>query len=274
MTHLELPVQLREPLYGFYSTLFNVIMEEVPKPLKEFPSLNSFFTRRIHPSVRPISHTEFVSPVDGSVLVFGDCDGLWSEQVKGIWYSLESLLGQDVHELIQKYRKPQKGKSKTLPNLKYCVIYLAPGDYHGIHAPVKWDIQDVRHFTGHLFSVSPQTSAKLHGLLAVNERVCLNGTSPYGFFSMTPVGAYNVGSITLEFDPKFDTNNWDQTTPGVRYDLQLPNNKKVAAEKGECVSFFNLGSTVVLIFEAPADFEWKVKEHQKIQLGQPLFGSK
>lgn len=279
LTHATLPESLREPVYGFYSRMFNVIMEEVPKPLKEFATMNEFFTRRIDvPSVRPLASTEFVSPVDGTMLVYGDCQDEWSEQVKGVWYSLESLLGVDATEMINRYRKQSASRRRgiadsnvTLPPLKYCVIYLAPGDYHGIHAPVDWNIKDVRHFTGHLFSVSPSTSAKLHGLLAVNERVCLSGTSPYGFFSMTPVGAYNVGSITLEWDDDFNTNLRDQRL-GEKYQIQYEND--IVAAKGECVSFFNLGSTVVLLFEAPDNFKWMVEPHTKIKLGQPLFGTK
>jgi phosphatidylserine decarboxylase len=270
---MTLPVALREPFYGFYSRLFNVIMEEVPKPLAEFESLNAFFTRRVSPSFRPIASTEVVSPVDGKVLVYGDCDGLWSEQVKGINYSLQSLLGSDAIQMISSMSKDRrKNKAGHLPPLKYCVIYLAPGDYHGIHSPVEWTIKDVRHFTGHLFSVSPGTSARLHGLLAVNERVCLNGTYPHGFFSMTPVGAYNVGSITLEWDPVFNTNLAEHQT-GEYYQLEYE--KDIKATKGEPVSFFNLGSTVVMIFEAPEDFEWKVDQGgYPIKLGQPLCGSK
>ena len=272
MTHTEIPESLREPIYGFYSRLFNVIMEEVPRPLKEFKTMNEFFTRRVSPTFRPISDCDVVSPVDGKVLVYGDCDGQWSEQVKGIKYSLESLLGSDAVELIDSMARSGRARSgPKLPNLKYCVIYLAPGDYHGIHAPVEWTIRDVRHFTGHLFSVSPGTSARLHGLLAVNERVCLNGTYPHGFFSMTPVGAYNVGSITLEWDPDFNTNLADQKT-GEYYQLEYE--KDIKAKKGEPVSFFNLGSTVVMFFEAPEDFEWKVGQGGvPIKLGQPLCGS-
>lgn len=270
LTSVTLPERLREPLYRLYSNMFDVIMEEVPKPLNEFPSLNAFFTRRISMDHRPLAPTAFVSPVDGTLLVQGDCDGVWSEQVKGIYYNLESLLGEDAVELVNHFAK-NRPSGGAIPNLKYCVIYLAPGDYHGIHAPCDWVIQDVRHFTGQLFSVSPATSARIHGLLAVNERVCLTGKSPYGFFSMTPVGAYNVGSITLEWDDQFNTNLRGQNV-GEKYQIVYEDDIKM--KKGDCVSFFNLGSTVVLLFEAPNDFTWKVQPHQKVKLGQALFGKK
>jgi phosphatidylserine decarboxylase len=81
------------------------------------------------------------------------------------------------------------------------IIYLAPGDYHGVHSPVDWKIEEMRHFPGPLFSVSPLAARSIKGLFAINERIVLNGMWKHGFFSLTPVGAYNVGSMTLEFDP-------------------------------------------------------------------------
>ena len=33
-------------------------------------------------------------------------------------------------------------------SLFYCVIYLAPGDYHRFHSPTDWDVQHRRHFPG------------------------------------------------------------------------------------------------------------------------------
>jgi phosphatidylserine decarboxylase len=38
-------------------------------------------------------------------------------------------------------------------------------------------------------------------LLIGPKRVSLNGEWKYGFFSLTSVGAYNVGSIKISFDP-------------------------------------------------------------------------
>ena len=37
-------------------------------------------------------------------------------------------------------------------------------------------------------------------LFAINERVLISGTWEHGLFSMVAVGAFNVGSISLEHD--------------------------------------------------------------------------
>lgn len=240
------------------------------KELNEYKSLNEFFTRRLKDDVRTIASTPMVSPVDGTVLHFGKAENEWVEQIKGIKYKLESMLGEDVSDIIKQYQPPQQSKSSfdKYPNdLYYMVIYLAPGDYHGIHSPVDWTIKHARHFPGHLFSVSPKSSALIRNLLAVNERICLNGFWDHGFFSLTPVGAYNVGSITLEFDDKIKTNVAGHVPEGPHFDSYYENLK---SKKGECISFFNLGSTVVLLFQAPPNWQWHVNQYEKVKLGQPL----
>src|SRR5262245_2699827 len=68
--------------------------EEAEMPLEEYPSLNAVFTRGIKPACRPI-HTGtlgFLSPCDGTVQDVGRVDGGKILTVKGIEYTLGSLL--------------------------------------------------------------------------------------------------------------------------------------------------------------------------------------
>ena len=53
---------------------------------------------------------------------------------------------------------------------------------------------------GELFSVKPGVARWLQGLFNYNERAVYTGRWRYGFFSMTAVGATNVGSINVYFD--------------------------------------------------------------------------
>jgi phosphatidylserine decarboxylase len=46
--------------------------------------------------------------------------------------------------------------------------------------------------------------------------------------------------------------------------------KEVSLNKGDTVGKFHLGSTIVLVFEAPKSFQWKVNAGEKISLGQRI----
>lgn len=87
-------------------------------------------------------------------------------------------------------------------------------------------------------------------------------------------GATNVGSIQIYIDEQLKTNQWcgmklGRTNVDDEYDeLTLPNDTMLA--KGELIGQFNMGSTVVLIFEAPKDFRFYVRPGQKIKMGEPL----
>eukprot|EP00455_Lapot_gusevi_P002651 TRINITY_DN11082_c0_g3_i1.p1 TRINITY_DN11082_c0_g3~~TRINITY_DN11082_c0_g3_i1.p1 ORF type:complete len:523 (+),score=121.70 TRINITY_DN11082_c0_g3_i1:102-1670(+) len=188
-------------------------------------------------------------------------------------------------------RALEAGSAKVAPpqavktRLYHMVIYLAPGDYHRIHAPCGVTVDHVRHFPGTLFPISPLVARLIPNLFALNERVVLSGSWKFGYFSLTAVGAYNVGSISLNFDSQIRTNR-------LRRDFRNPNlewlsfgglgcyaydrvyEQQIRLAQGEELGRFNLGSTVVLVFEAPEDFEFTVKGGEKIKLGQRLGTSK
>ncbi|KEF53166.1 phosphatidylserine decarboxylase [Exophiala aquamarina CBS 119918] len=201
----------------------------------------------------------------------------------------------------------------TSSKLYYIVVYLAPGDYHRFHSPVSWVCSTRRHFAGELYSVSPYVQRTLPGLFTLNERVVLLGRWKYGFFSYTSVGATNVGSIVINFDKELRTNSLTTDTEADRQAAQAAERgepysgfseasyeaaSKVlrghALRRGEEMGGFRLGSSIVLVFEAPAgtvkrksetggtvvaskadneivgDFKWAVERGQKVKVGQAL----
>lgn len=172
--------------------------------------------------------------------------------------------------------------------LFFCVIYLAPGDYHRYHSPVSWVVELRRHFAGELFSVSPWLQRTLPNLFTLNERVALLGRWKHGLFTMTPVGATNVGSIIVNFDKDLRT-NWvgkrADGPPGVCSEASYAAGSKLLGgwpvKKGEEMGGFKLGSTVVLVFEAPgatggegeekgAGFRWECTRGGKVKVGERL----
>ena len=180
--------------------------------------------------------------------------------MKGIPYSLESFLGSESEFLSTK-------NPNTNKQLYHCVLYLGPGDCHHFHSPTEWDVESRRHFPGELYSVSPWVLKGFRDVLCTNERVTLHGNWKYGVFTMTAVGAYNVGSINIRFDEELKTNqrkakkdNFQERTFG----------GNIALGRGDHVGWFAMGSAIVLIFDGPNDFKFTVKHGQKIRLGQAL----
>ncbi|KAF4553514.1 Phosphatidylserine decarboxylase-like protein 1 [Elsinoe fawcettii] len=394
---LTIPYYLRIPGFKLYGWIFGVNFSEIDEPdLRVYPNLASFFYRTLKPGVRPLdpNTNAVLSPADGKVIQYGTIEHGEVEQVKGVTYSLDALLGSsspDPHakaaqassNIASSPDSPQpsadrhtsgnqeviradeefarvNGISYTLPNLfsgtpqgststssqdqsvpsrpsseaevradlaltpkpwwspsdspqvptalYYIVVYLAPGDYHRFHSPVSWVVSSRRHFAGELYSVAPYLQRTLPGLFTLNERVVLLGKWKWGFFSFTPVGATNVGSIKINFDRELRTNSLTTDTEADRAaakakekgepysgfaEATYTNASSVlgghALKRGEEMGGFQLGSTIVLVFEGPkgrrpsfdegftgdvgerkGGLRWLVKEGQKVRVGEAL----
>ncbi|KAJ1980185.1 phosphatidylserine decarboxylase 1 [Dimargaris verticillata] len=207
-------------------------------------------------------------------------------EVNGVTYTLEGLVGDRVEQVEELTGDGQPAeKIKVLPThdgrqlrdgheLFFCVIYLSPADYHRFHSPTNWIVESRRHFSGELYSVSPYALKLINNLFVLNERVALLGRWRHGFMSMIPVGATNVGSIKINFDPVLRTNQKETMSSGnysqMSYTSASALLQGVPLKTGEEVGGFRLGSTVVLVFEAPASFRFTLTPGMKIKVGQPL----
>lgn len=162
-------------------------------------------------------------------------------------------------------------KNPIKNDLYYAAIYLAPGDYHRFHSPADWVVSFRRHFPGELLSVCPSIAAWIKDLFVLNERVCYVGQWEKGFISMTAVGATNVGSVVVPFDSELKTNTMLSPRGSYQsfYDQYFENNN-ITKRKGEDFGEFNLGSTIVLIFEAPKGVHLTIKPGEKILMGQAI----
>lgn len=262
---LELPVSMRSFVYGTYIKMFNVNLNDAAvTDLTYYKSLSAFFTRALREGARYISKAPCVSPCDGVVLNCGPADTDKIEQVKGVTYSLEEFLGDNKWSKksdTNYYNSLLKNKKNILHQ---CIIYLAPGDYHRFHSPCDWTSSFRRHFSGKLLSVNPWMAKLIPGLFTINERAVYIGEWKHGFFSMTAVGATNVGSIEIYSDPDLRTN-----TKGKRNRIEELESS-VAYKKGELFGQFNMGSTIILLFEAPADFKFDFTSGERVLVGQAL----
>ncbi|PIN19339.1 Phosphatidylserine decarboxylase [Handroanthus impetiginosus] len=311
LTGMELPIWLRPYVYKAWARAFHSNLEEAELPLEEYASLREFFVRKLKESLRPIDSDPYclVSPVDGTVLRFGELrgPGAMIEQVKGCSYSSSSLLGENSYlpmvaagdaneesdaeenttrDATQKSwwrislaspKVRDNASSRPLKGLFYCVIYLKPGDYHRIHSPVDWNILVRRHFTGHLFPMNERATRTIRNLYVENERVVLEGQWREGYMAMAAIGATNIGSIELFIEPTLRTNNPQkkllQSEPPEER-VYEPKGVGVLRKKGDEVAAFNMGSTVVLVFQAPisesSEFRFCMKKGDRIRMGEAL----
>ncbi|CAI0655218.1 unnamed protein product, partial [Colletotrichum noveboracense] len=96
---LTIPYYFRVPGFKLYSWVFGVNLNEVAEPdLHVYPNLASFFYRTLKPGARPLDPNPhaLLSPSDGKVLQFGQIQGGDIEQVKGMTYSVDALLGKNT----------------------------------------------------------------------------------------------------------------------------------------------------------------------------------
>ncbi|KAH9777203.1 phosphatidylserine decarboxylase proenzyme 1 [Citrus sinensis] len=291
MTSVEYPVWMRPYVYKAWARAFHSNLEEAALPLGEYASLREFFVRTLKQGSRPIDHDPhcLVSPVDGIVLRVGELKGVGAkiEQVKGFSYSVSSLLGSssflpmieegDMHEQSGEQESTPTEKTKkswwsislasprvrdtatTRPvkGLYYCVIYLKPGDYHRIHSPVDWNVLVRRHFSGRLFPLNERATRTVRNLYVENER--------------------------LVIEPELRTNQprkklLHSEPPEER--VYEPQGVGMMLKKGDEVGAFNMGSTVVLVFQAPtikspkrgdnSNFRFCIKRGDKIRVGEGL----
>eukprot|EP00741_Cyanophora_paradoxa_P022265 tig00000246_g21495.t1 len=160
----------------------------------------------------------------------------------------------------------------------HCTLYLAPGDYHRVHSPADWVIQRARYFPGYLLPVHPFFSNYVPHLFAMNERIVAAGHWKHGGMAIAAIGSYNVGSIHAKFDPSLRTNvrpypplpSYPPPRLGGPFyeTLYLP--PSIRTKRGDELLTFRMGSTVVLAFQAPAGFQFGVREGQRVRVGQAL----
>uniref|UniRef100_A0A0K0DM90 Phosphatidylserine decarboxylase n=1 Tax=Angiostrongylus cantonensis TaxID=6313 RepID=A0A0K0DM90_ANGCA len=124
-----------------------------------------------------------------------------------------------------------------------------------------------RHVPGLLLSVRPSLLSHVPHLFCLNERVVLNGMWKYGFFSLSAVAATNVGDIVIDAEPTLRTNLVRRKKDKM---LHTEVDMHSAYLPGDRVGEFRLGSTVVLVFQAPAKIRFAIKAGDVLRYGQSL----
>ncbi len=234
---------------GRFIRLYKVDMNlAIKSKATDFSCFNDFFTRALKPEVRPLATEKnaLLSPVDGAISEFGLIKQGRLIQAKGIDYSLTELLG-DNDALSERFQEGQ-----------FITIYLSPKDYHRIHMPITGQLKGLDFIKGRLFSVNTTTSRLVPRLFARNERlVNLFGTRA-GDMALIMVGAIFVSSMQTVYNGVANAKN-SQT-----FD-------KVSLNAGAEMGRFNMGSTVILLFEKDK-IQWsnRLKVAKTLKMGESI----
>ena len=145
----------------------------------------------------------------------------------------------------------------------FATIYLAPFNYHRIHMPLRGRLLDTVYVPGRLFSVNAVTARHVPRLFARNERVLTLFDGECGQFALVLVGALNVGSIATVWA--------GDITPAARRVVTHIPARALVLDKGAELGRFNMGSTVILLFEANrARWHPLLRAGSVVQWGQTL----
>ena len=228
----HLPRRLRAPLYRRFAERFGLDLEEVDRPLDEFPTFDAFFTRPLPGGARPIEGEDnddvVVSPCDGVLSEIGISEGGRMIQCKGRDYTVRALLADET-------------EARAFTGGHYATIYLAPRNYHRVHAPTGQAVTGYRHVPGAFFPVNPPSVAQVSGLFAINERLITYLDGPLGRVAVVMVAALGVGHMTVSYD-SVESHRSNEGSVRTYVD---PRPLRKGAELGT----FHLGSTVVVLFQ-------------------------
>ena len=248
--------RVKDFLITQFARAFDVNLEEVKLQAPgDFATFNEFFIRELKEGAREIDDDSdaLVSPVDGTVSYAGDIrvDNLF--QAKGIDYTLGDLLATDLEE-VERYIDG-----------RFATIYLAPYNYHRVHAPFAGELVAARYVPGDLFSVNEATVSRLRGLFRRNERLVMHFRTDFGPAALIFVGALNVGSISTPWAGEIRPRK-----AGVVDVLDLSRHPTQVA-KGDLLGWFNMGSTVILLMP-PGVCEWDddLEPGETLRMGEEI----
>jgi len=258
LADVPLPPRLRQPVLATVARALGIDVAEAELPLAEYPSINSFFVRRLRPGVRPVAPApdSAVSPVDGVLGQFGGIGAGRALQAKGRDYSVGALLGDET--LAARYHAGS-----------FITLYLSPRHYHRIHTPTAGSVVRARHVPGALWPVNEAAVQHVTDLFPRNERLIAYLDGPLGLIAVVAVGAYNVGRISAVFDDDWGAPGWASNRRGAR-GAERTYQPPPAFSKGEELMAFHLGSTVILLFEPGVRLRADLDAGDEVRLGSEL----
>ena len=224
---------------------------EAARPLEDYHSFNALFTRGLGPEHRRVSpgESDLLSPCDGTVQDVGRVEGGRLITVKGIEYSVGSLLAD--------------GDARPYEGGHFAIIFLSPIDCHRVFSPLDGRLEEVVHVPGARLLVHPPFQRAEFPVYTLNERMIFRISACAGSCAVVMVAGWGVGTITLPLAPGF--------RPGSRRVESHRWASPPEIERGGWIATFELGSTVVLITSSSPEAMPLVFPNEKVLYGQPIF---
>jgi phosphatidylserine decarboxylase len=255
LARLRIPTKrLRRSLYR---SIFNkkyppgINENEAERPIAAYPSLNALFTRGLKPEFRPIpaGTPQFLCPCDGIVQDFGRLDRDKLLTLKGIEYTLTSLL--------------PTVDTQPFENGNYAIVFLSPIDCHRVFSPQEGRLEAAIHVPGYRLPVHPPCQRPEYPVYALNERMILRLSTALGPCLVVMIAGWGVGNISLPVAPDFRPRKKDLSSKFWPTPIDV--------KRGEWIATFELGSTAVLITPPGIDVCYLVVPNQKVKYGEPIF---
>jgi phosphatidylserine decarboxylase len=246
----EFPSFFQNIINKAYVNILGLDMQEFEQP-SHYKSLNALFTRALkQPREIDTSSKNFISCADSFVTACGKLQEETLLQIKGMQYRIQELLTS--HVSVESMNRVTNGE--------YMNFYLSPKDYHRYHASFDCKITKLIHVPGKLYPVNFKYLNKQLDLFIENERVILECQSNDDkLFYMIFVGALNVGQMVFTFEPSVETNCDAKQIKVIEYE-------NLEVKKGECLGYFKMGSTVVMVWEKDT-IDLKDLTNQKVSFG-------
>jgi phosphatidylserine decarboxylase len=229
-TRAPLPAPVHQAAMRLFARAYDVNLDEAEGRLSDYPTFGSFFTRKLKPGLRTIDGGADVvaSPVDAHVSQIGLIENGACIQAKGIEFPVDKLLGDARRAL-------------DFEGGSFATLYLSPRDYHRFHSPLPGYITGYHYLPGEFWPVNAASVRSVDALFAVNERLVTYLDTPAGQCAYVAVGATCVARIHAAYD----TLVTHEGRPGKAHTYPRP----LAIEKGGEIGMFEMGSTVILLFQ-------------------------
>jgi phosphatidylserine decarboxylase len=224
---------------------------EAERPLTAYPSLNALFTRALRPEYRPIplDTPQFLSPCDGTIQDVGRVEAGKILTLKGIEYSLASLLPHT--------------DAGAFEGGHFLVVFLSPINCHRVFSPQDGHLEEVVHVPGYRLLVHPPFQRADYPVYTLNERMILSFSTSLGPCLVVMVAGWGVGNVTLPLAPEF--------RPRSRQAAKRTWSPPLGVQRGTWIATFELGSSVVLLTPPAVNVVPLVAPNEEVKYGQPVF---